>query len=71
LNKNDVVFNNVKSNTFIQVIFRTTYSIRTWSQLHKAEEAREMLNKGCRLLKTMIMEVFVKFGWKFLNKIIT
>jgi hypothetical protein len=64
-----MVFNNVKSNTFMQIIFRTIYWIHTW--LHKAEEAREMLKKGCRLLKTVIMEVFMKFGWKFTNKITT
>jgi hypothetical protein len=62
LNRNDMVFNNVKSNTFMQIIFRTTYWIHTWSQLHKVEEAREMLKKGCILLKTVIMEIFVKFG---------
>jgi hypothetical protein len=71
LNKNDMIFNNVKSNTFMQVIFRSIYWIRTWSQLHKTEEAREMLKRGCWLLETMIMEVFVKFGWKFTNRITT
>jgi hypothetical protein len=30
-----------------------------------------MLKKVCRLLKTVIMEVFVKFGLKFMNRIIT
>jgi hypothetical protein len=30
-----------------------------------------MLKKGCRLLKTVIMEVFMKFGWKFTNRITT
>jgi hypothetical protein len=65
LNRNDMVFNNVKSNTFIKVIFSTTYWIRTWLLLHKSEEAREMLKKkkkGYNLLETVIMEVFVKFG---------
>jgi hypothetical protein len=71
LNRNDMIFNNVKSNTFMQVIFRSIYWIRTWSQLHKTEEAREMLKRGCWLLETMIMEVFVKFGWKFTNRITT
>jgi hypothetical protein len=25
LNRNDMMFNNIKSNTFMQIIFRTTY----------------------------------------------
>jgi hypothetical protein len=54
----------------MQVIFNTTYWSRRWSQLHKGEEAREILKKWCSLLKTVIMEVFLKFGWKFTNRII-
>jgi hypothetical protein len=30
-----------------------------------------MLKKVCRLLEIVIMEVFVKFGLKFMNRIIT
>jgi hypothetical protein len=30
-----------------------------------------MLKKVCRLLEIVIMEVFVKFGLKFINRIIT
>jgi hypothetical protein len=71
LNKDDMVFNNVKSNIFMQVIFKTTYLIHTWSQLYKAQEAREMLKKGCRFLKRVMMEVFAKFGWKFADRITT
>jgi hypothetical protein len=71
LNRNDMVFNNAKSNTFMQVIFRSTYWIRAWSQLDKYEEARQTLKRGCRRLETMIMEVFAKFGWKFTNRITT
>jgi hypothetical protein len=55
----------------MQVIFRSTYWIRAWSQLDKPDEAREMLKRGCRLLETMILEVFAKFGWKFTNRITT
>jgi hypothetical protein len=30
--------------------------------VYKTEEAREILKKMCRLLETVIMEVFAKFG---------
>jgi hypothetical protein len=55
----------------MQVIFRSTYWIRAWSQLDKSEEARQTLKRGCRRLETMIMKVFAKFGWKFTNRITT
>jgi hypothetical protein len=69
LNRNDVVFNNAGSNSFMQVIFRTTHWIRTWSQLHKSEEARDRLKKGCQFLETIVLEVFANFGWRFANRI--
>jgi hypothetical protein len=69
LNRNDVVFNNTGSNTFMQVIFRATHWIRSWSQLHKSEDARDRLKKGCQILETMVMEVFANFGWRFANRI--
>ena len=68
LNRNDVVFNNAKTNTFLQVIFRATYWIRHWSLLSKEEE-RPIFKNGCQILETVIMEVFAKFGWKFRNRI--
>jgi len=33
-----MAFMNVKSNSFLQVIFRATYWIRQWSLLHTEEE---------------------------------
>jgi hypothetical protein len=69
LNRNDMVFNRSKSNTFMQVIFRATYWTRTWSLLFKDEEAKANLKYACRLLETVVMEVFAKFGWKFSNRI--
>jgi hypothetical protein len=71
LNRNDMIFNNAKPNTFMQLIFRATFWIRAWSQLDKSEQAKETFKKGCRLLKTLIMEVFTKFGWRFSNRIST
>jgi hypothetical protein len=63
---NDVVFNKIKSNTYLQIIFKMTYWIRQWSLLHKKEE-RLLFKHGCKDLETMIMVVFVKFGWCFLK----
>lgn len=69
LNQNGMVFNKAKAKTFMEVIFRMTYWTRTWSMLHKQEEAQEHLKNGCRKLETVIMEFFARFGWKFTNRI--
>lgn len=69
LNRNDMVFNCAKANTFMQVIFRATYWARSWSLLLRDEDARTDLNRACRLLESVVMEVFAKFGWKFSNRI--
>jgi hypothetical protein len=69
LNRNDMVFNRSKPNTFMQVIFRATHWTRTWSLLFKDKDARANLNNVCRLLETVVMEVYGNFGWKFSNRI--
>jgi hypothetical protein len=71
LNRNDMVFNRVKSNTVMQVIFRATFWTRTWSLLCKDAAAKDNLKHACRALESVIMEVFAKFGWKFSNRIAT
>jgi len=68
LNKNDMVFNEAKSNTFIHVIFRASFWIKQLSVLHREEE-RPLFKKGCRSWKTLILAIFVKFGWNFRNQI--
>jgi len=47
MNRNDMVFNKAKANTFIQVIFRATFWIHQWSMLHN-EEKRPFFKEGCR-----------------------
>ena len=69
LNRNDMVFKGGKSNTFLQVIFRAIYWIRTWSLLHKEDGTRSCFKNGCMRLETVIMEVFAMFGWRFRNRI--
>ncbi|TVU12112.1 hypothetical protein EJB05_45739, partial [Eragrostis curvula] len=60
------IFNGLKSNTF----FLATYLIRAWLLLHREEEAKSNIKNGCRLLNTVIMEVFAKVSWKISNKIV-
>lgn len=69
LNRNDIVFNKAKPNTFLQVIFRMTYQIHTWSQLYKEDDVQANLKDGCRLLETVILKCFVKFGRRCSNRL--
>jgi hypothetical protein len=68
LSRNDVIFKNSTTDSFLQVIFRATYGIRCWSLLSKEEE-RSFLKKNCQRLENVVMEIFNKFGWKFRNSV--
>lgn len=68
LNRNDMVFNKIKTNSILQVIFRATHWIRWWSLLHKEDE-RITLKDGCRQLEIAILQIFAKFGWNIRHRI--
>jgi hypothetical protein len=36
---------------------------------HKEEEEIPLFSEGCRRWETLIMAVFAKFGWNFMNRI--
>jgi hypothetical protein len=67
LNRNGIVFNNAKSNTVLQVIFRRPIESAR-SLLHREEEAQAKFKDGWRLMEMVIMEVFDKLGWRFRNR---
>jgi type IV secretory pathway TrbL component len=39
--RNDVIFNELKTNSIMQVIFRGAYWLRFWSQFQHDEQAKE------------------------------
>jgi hypothetical protein len=45
------------------------YWLRQWIQLQRCEGAGQMLKQACRLLETLAMQIFAKFGWHFKNRI--
>jgi hypothetical protein len=47
-------------------MFRGTFWIRSWSIFSK-EDGRFILKEGCRLLETVVLEVFHKSGWNTLK----
>ena len=66
--RNDVVFNNTRVSTPMQVVFRRTHWIRFWAQLQK-EDDRPQMKWGCRVLETTMMHIFSSNGWNFSNRL--
>jgi hypothetical protein len=58
---NDLVFQKSQYKSILQVIFRETFWIRSWSVLSK-QDGRTFLKEGCRALETPALEIFHKFG---------
>ena len=63
LTRNDVVFNKAVASSYLQAIFRGT-----WSLLQK-EEDRHLMKMGCKTIETVAMEVFARHGWSFSNRL--
>ena len=61
--RNDIIFNNIKVGSILQVIFRGTYWLRFWAQLQSDEHAKNALSKMSRNIEIIAMEL-VKGGWK-------
>jgi hypothetical protein len=68
LSRNEIVFDKTPVLSYMQVIHRATHWTRAWSVFQKEEE-RNMLQDACRLLETLKMEIFVKYGWRFSNRL--
>jgi hypothetical protein len=68
ISRNDLVFQKSQYKSILQVIFRGTFWIRSWSVLSK-EDGRIILKEGCRALETVALEFFHKSGWNVLKRI--
>ena len=60
--RNDLVFNN-KNASPLQVIFRCTHSLRTWSMLQRAE-VQSLFKAVCTRLEQVATVVFTQYGWQ-------
>jgi len=63
--RNDVVFNQMKSNSIMHVIFRGAYWLRSWAQLQRDETAKDALSTMSKKLEIIALEISNK-GWKHL-----
>jgi hypothetical protein len=68
ITRKDLVFHKSQYKSILQVMFRATFWIRSWPNLSK-EDGRFILKEGCRLLETVVLEIFHKFGWNALKRI--
>jgi hypothetical protein len=68
LSINDMVFNNTRDVTPMQIIFRATHRIRFWALLLK-EDKRPHVIQGCRVIETRSMEIFATNEWSFSYRI--
>jgi hypothetical protein len=67
LSRNDVVFNRLNTNSFVQVI--SEGPTRSDTDLSYLKRKREALKEGCRLLEVMVMEVFRQMAWRHQTRI--
>jgi hypothetical protein len=68
LSRNDMVVNNTRAVTPMQVIFRATHWIRFWALLQKEDEQPHVI-QGDRVLETTSMEIFSTNRWSFSYRI--
>ena len=66
--RNDIVFHDVRKQTGLQIFFRATHLIRTWAILHK-EDDQDTIAAACRALESTAMEIFVRHGCLFRNRL--
>jgi hypothetical protein len=66
---NDVIFNKMKTNSIIHVIFRGAYWLRSWSQLQGDEQAKVTLTLLSKKLEVVALDISNR-GWKHLYRLL-
>jgi hypothetical protein len=67
--RSDLVFDNSPTKTYMQVLFRGMYWLRLSTQLQRHEEEGKVLLQTRGVLKTLVLQIFINFGWHFRNRI--
>jgi RsiW-degrading membrane proteinase PrsW (M82 family) len=63
--RNDVIFNELKTNSIMQVIFRGAFWLRFWAPLQRDEQAKAILSAISKKLEIIVLDISNK-GWKHL-----
>jgi hypothetical protein len=64
-----VIFDKTHIKTFLQVLYRGTHWLRSWVQMERHDQDKEMIRMACRKLETIAMEIYADYGWRFSNRI--
>jgi RsiW-degrading membrane proteinase PrsW (M82 family) len=67
--RNDVIFNKLKNNSIMQVIFRGAYWLRSWSQFQRDEQAKDILILLSRRLEVVALDISNR-GWKHFYRLL-
>jgi len=66
--RNDLIFNKIKVNSVLQVIFRGTYWFRFGAQLQREEHAKNTFSSFSRLIEIVALDL-VKGGCKHVYRL--
>jgi hypothetical protein len=67
--RNNVIFNKLKTNSIMHVIFREAYWLRSWSQFQCDEQAQDTLIMLSKKLEVVALD-FSNRGWKHLYRLL-
>jgi len=65
LTRNEVVFDKCNPKSILQVMFRTTHSLRQWGLLQRSEDMKEFIVQGCQKLETAAQQCSAFFRWPY------
>jgi RsiW-degrading membrane proteinase PrsW (M82 family) len=67
--QNDVIFNKLKTNSIMQIIFRGAFWLRFWAPLQCDEQAKAILSTISKKLEIIALDISNK-GWKHLYSLL-
>ena len=67
--RNDTIFNKIKVNLILQVIFRETYWLYFWAQLQRDEQAKNTLSLMSKNIEMIALELS-NGGWKHIYRLL-
>ena len=67
--RNDTIFNKIKVNLILQVIFRETYWLCFWAQLQRDEQAKNTLSLMSKNIEMIALELS-NGGWKHIYRLL-
>jgi hypothetical protein len=67
--RNDIIFNKIKVNSILQVIFRGMYWLRFWAQLQRDEQDKSLLSVMSKDIELIALQLS-NGGWKHIYRLL-